>query len=261
MQGKQLRFGLFGAVQGGGELLGGVEFAGARGVGEGVALAQPEVVEIARREVEGRLDAQVFFGQEPRVEAIEQDRLVASVGDQVFPSVIAQPWGFDDDDPWAEAAEVHAAQDGFFVAFDVYLQKMYWPIGSILFADGGQCAGFDGEAAHVHAEVFALLGDGWVRGGEAGAGDAVEGDFARLVAGDALHGGIARALLAQRVVVILHRLDVDAVPAVIVEGFGDRVVARVIGADIDVETVFELLECAPPYSEGYKVLQLFARRS
>jgi hypothetical protein len=76
-----------------------------------------------------------------------------------------------------------------------------------------------------------------------------------------LHGGIARALLAQRVVVILHRLDVDAVPAVIVEGFGDRVVARVIGADIDVETVFELLECAPPYSEGYKALQLFARRS
>jgi hypothetical protein len=25
--------------------------------------------------------------------------------------------------------------------------------------------------------------------------------------------------------------------------------------------VFELLECAPPYSEGYKALQLFARRS
>jgi hypothetical protein len=24
--------------------------------------------------------------------------------------------------------------------------------------------------------------------------------------------------------------------------------------------VFELLECAPPYSEGYKVLQLFAGR-
>jgi hypothetical protein len=68
-----------------------------------------------------------------------------------------------------------------------------------------------------------------------------------------LHGGIARALLAQRVEVILHRLDVDAVPAVIVEGFGDRVVARVIGADIDVETVFELLECAPQ-ADVFKIL-------
>lgn len=55
--------------------------------------------------------------------AIKQDRLVTGIGDQVFPGVIAQPWGLDQDDPGAEAVEVHAAQDDFFVAFDVDLRK------------------------------------------------------------------------------------------------------------------------------------------
>jgi hypothetical protein len=255
LQGKQLRFGLFGAVQSVGELLCGVEFVGAQWMGEGVALAQLEVAEVARWDVECGFEAQVFVGEEPGVEAVEQDRLIAGIGDQVLPSVVALPWGFDDDDPWAEAAEVHSAQDGFFVAFDVDLQKMDWPIGSILFANRSQGAGFDGEAAHVHAEVFALLGDGRVGSGKAGAGNAVEGHFAGLVAGDTLHGGVAWALLAERVVVILHRFDVNAAPAVIVEGFGDRVVGRIVGADVDVKTVFKLLECAPQ-ADVFKVLRV-----
>lgn len=83
--------------------------------------------------------------------------------------------------------------------------------------------------------------------------NAVEGHCAGLVAGDALHGGVARALLTERVVSSLHRFDVDALPAVIVEGFGDRVVARVIGADIDVEAMFELFEHTPQ-ADVFKVL-------
>jgi len=108
---------------------------------------------------------------------------------------------------------------------------------------------------YVHAEVFALLGDGGVGGGEACAGNAIEGHFAGLVAGDALHCGVARALLAERVVVVLHRLDVNAVPTVIVEGSGDRVVAGVVGTDVDVETVFELFKRAPQ-TDVFKILRI-----
>ena len=241
----QLAFSLFGAVQGVGELFGGVGFVGVERVGEGVAVAELEVVEGAGWNLERRFEVEVFVGEELGVEAVEHDGLIAGVGDQVFPGVIAQPWGFDQDDPWAEAAEVHAAQDGFFVAFDVDLEKVDRPVGGVLFADRGEGAGFDRETVDVHAEVFALLGNDGVGGGQAGVRDAVEGYGAGLVAGDALHGGVARALLAERVVVILHRFDVDALPAVVVESFGDRVVARIIGADVDVETVFELLERAP----------------
>ena len=171
--------------------------------------------------------------------------MVAGIGDQVFPGVIAQPWGFDEDDPGAEAVEVHAAQDSFFVAFDVDLEEVDWAVGGVLFAERGECAGLDRKALHGHAEVFALLGNDGVGGGQAGVRDAVEGYGAGLVAGDALHGGVARALLAERVVIILHRFDVDSVPSMIVERFGDRVVVRVVGADVDVESVFELLERAP----------------
>lgn len=244
----QLTFSLFGAVQGGGELFGGVGFVGAeraKRMREGVAVAELEVVEGAGWNLEDRFEVEVFVGEEPGVEAVEHDGLIAGVGDQVLPGVIAPPWGFDQDDPRTEAVEIHAAQDGFFMAFDVNLEEVNGPVGGVLFADRGKGAGLDGEALHVHAEVFALLGNDGVGRGQAGAWNAVEGYGARLVAGDALHGGVARALLAERVVVIVHRFDVDAVPAMVVESFGDRIVARVVGADVDVETVFELLERAP----------------
>ena len=87
-------FSLFSAVQSVGELLCGVELVGSQRVGEGVALAQLEVVEVARRDVERGFEVVVFVGEEPGVEAVEQDRLIACVGDQVFPRVIAQLWGY-----------------------------------------------------------------------------------------------------------------------------------------------------------------------
>lgn len=108
LQCLQLRFGLFGAAQDSGELLGGVVFACAERVGEGVASAQLEVVQIAWRDIEGGFEAHVFIGEEPGVEAVEQYRLVARLCDEMFPGVVALPWSFDDDDPWTEAAEVHA---------------------------------------------------------------------------------------------------------------------------------------------------------
>lgn len=238
MHGAQLGFGLFGALQGG--------FQGrVYRVGEVVAFAQLEIVEIARWQVERGLEVDVFVGEEEAVEAVEQDVGVASVGHQVFPGVVALPWGFDEDDPGAEAAEVHAAQDGFFVALDVDFQEVDRPLGGVFFADRSQCACVDGQALHVHAKVFAFLRDDRVSGGQAGVGNAVESQFARLVAGHALQRGVAGAMLAEGVVVILHRFDVDALPAVIVEGLGDRVVDRVIGADVDVKTVFKILQGAP----------------
>ena len=255
LQGRQLRFGLFGALQSVGQLLGGVDFAGADRVSEGVAFAQLEVVEVARRDVESRFQLHVFVGEEPGVEAVEQDRLISGVSHQRFPGVVALPWCFDDDDPGAETGEVHATQDAFFVAFDIYFQKMDWPIRGVLFADRRQCTGLYGEATHVHALVFVLPGDRRIGCGQAGIGDGVERHFAGLVAGDALHGGIAGALLAEGVVVVLHRLDVHALPAVVIEGFGDRVVMWVVGTDIDIEALLDLLE-GTPQADVFKILRI-----
>lgn len=66
----QLTFSLFGTVQGFGELFGGVGFVGAgRGerLGEGVAAAELEVVEVAGRDVEHGFEVEVFVGEEPGV--------------------------------------------------------------------------------------------------------------------------------------------------------------------------------------------------
>jgi len=210
-----------------------------------VAFAQLEVVEVARWQVERGFEVDVFVGEEEAVEAVEQDVGIAGVGHQVFPGVVALPWGFDEDDPGAEAAEVHAAQDGLFVTLDVDFQEVDWPLGGVFFADRGQCACVDSEALHVHAEVFAFLRNDRVSGGQAGVGNAVESQFARLVAGHALQRGVAGAMLAECVVVVLHRLDIDALPAAIIKGLGDRVVDRVVGADVDIKTVFKILQGAP----------------
>ena len=187
----------------------------------------------------------MFVGQKVAVKAVEEYVGVAGVGDQVFPSVVALERGFDEDDPRAKAAKVHAAQHGFFVAFNVDFQEVDFAAGGVFFADRGQGAGLDGEVLHVQTEFFALLGDDRVGGGQAGPGNAVEGHFARFIAGNALQRRVARALLAQGVVEVLHRLDVDAAPAAIVERLGYRIVDRIIGADIDVEAVFKELEGAP----------------
>ena len=69
----QLAFNLFGAMQGVGELSGGVGLVGAEWMRKGVAAAELEVVEVAGRDVERGFEVEVFVGEEPGVEAIEQD--------------------------------------------------------------------------------------------------------------------------------------------------------------------------------------------
>ena len=237
----QLGFGVFGALQGGGEVVFGV----GDGVAEVVAFAELEVVQVARRDVEGGFEGQVLFGEVVGVDAVEQDGLVAGAGDEGFPGLVAFPRGFDEDDPRPPLSEVHAAQDGFFVAFDVDFQEVDRAISGVLFADGGQGAGCDGLAAHVQPGVFVLLGQGRVEGREAGAGDAVEGQVIGAFTGHALQVDVVGALLAEGIVVIWHGFDVDAGPAVVVEGFGDGVVGGVVGPDVDIEAVFDIFEGAP----------------
>lgn len=59
----------------------------------------------------------------------------------MFPGVIPCPWGFEQDDPWAEPVEVHAAQHRFFVTFDVDFQVVDRPVGGVFLADRGQGEG------------------------------------------------------------------------------------------------------------------------
>ena len=215
-----------------------------QGVAEAVAVAELEFVEVAGGQFEGALEVQVFFGQVEGVEAVEQHRVVAGVEQQLFPGLVAGPGGFDEDDPGAPLAEVHAAQHGFFVAFDVDLEEVDRAF-DVFFADRGQGAGVDGVAAHVHAGVAVLLGDAGFHGRQAGVGDGVEGQGLGVVAGHALQVDVFGPLLAQGVVVDLHRLDVDAGPAALIKRLGDRVHGGLIGTDVDVEAVLEVLQGAP----------------
>ena len=217
----------------------------AEGVAECVAAAELEVVQVAGRDVEGGFEVQVFIGEVVGIEAVEQDGLVAGVGDQGFPGLVALPRGLDEDDPRAPLAEVHAAQHGFFVAFDVDFQEVDGLALRVLLADGGQGARLHGVAAHVHAGVFALLGDGGFQCRQAGVGDAVERQVLGVFAGDALQVGVFGALFAQGLVVIGNGLDVDAGPAVVIKSLGDRVVDGIVGADVDVKAVFDVSEGAP----------------
>ena len=131
MHRAQLCFGLFGALQGGGELLFGI----ADGVAEVVAFAELEFVQVAGRDVEGRFEVQVLFGEVIGVDAVEQNGLVAGAGDEGLPGLVPVPRGFDEDDPRSPLGEIHAAQDGFFVAFDVDFQEVDVPVGGVFFAD------------------------------------------------------------------------------------------------------------------------------
>jgi hypothetical protein len=241
LDGVQLCFGLLGAFYSGGEVVFGV----AEGVAECVAAAELEVVQVAGRDIEGGFEVEVFFGQVVGVEAVEQDGLVAGVGEQGFPGLVALPRGLDEDDPGSPLAEVHAAQHGFLVAFDVDFQEVDGSALGVLFADGGQGVRLHGVAAYVHAGVFTLLGDGGFKCRQTGVGDAVERQVLGVFAGDALQVGVFGALFAQGLVVIGDGLDVDAGPAMVIKSLGDRVVDGIVGAYIDVEAIFDVSEGAP----------------
>lgn len=211
---------------------------------EAVAGVELEFVEVARRDVEGALEVQVFFGQVEGVDAVEYHRVVAGAGDQGFPGLVAVPRSLDQQDPRPPAVEVHAAQHGFFVAFDVDLEEVDGAV-DVGFTDIAQGARADDLGLHRHAGVLVLLGDGGVEGGQAGVGDAVEGQGLGVVAGCALQVAVPGALLAQGVVIAWHRFDVDPAPATVVEGAGHGVGGGVVGADVDVEAFFDMLERAP----------------
>ncbi|MNI58102.1 hypothetical protein D3C73_1131970 [compost metagenome] len=210
-----------------------------------MAFAELELVQVARRDVEGGFEVQVFFGEVVGVDAVEQDGVVAGVGDEGFPGLVAGPGGFDKDHPWPPLAEVHAAQDGFFVAFDIDFQEVNGAALGVFFADGGQGAGLDRLVAHVHAGVSVQFGHGRVQGREAGAGDAVEGQFVSTFPGRALQVDVFGTLLAQGFEIVGHRFDVDAGPAVVVERLGDGVMGGIVCPDVDVEAVLDGFEGAP----------------
>ncbi len=107
------------------------------------------------------------------------------------------------------------------MAFDVDFQEMDIAVPGVFFADGAQGAGLDRLAAHVHAGVFVQFRHGRIEGREAGAGDAVEGQVVSTFPGRALQVGVFGTLLAQGFVVVGHRFDVDAGPAMVIERLGD----------------------------------------
>lgn len=86
LHGTQFGFGVLGALQGGFQF-------GVERVGEGVAFAELEVVEVAGRQVEGGFEAGVFVGEEVSVEAVEEYVLVSPPSPDV-PRCDPVPMGF-----------------------------------------------------------------------------------------------------------------------------------------------------------------------
>jgi hypothetical protein len=68
----------------------------------------------------------------------------------------------------------------------------------------------------------------------------VQRQFAIRGAGGDGQVDVARALFFEGLVERWQRLDADAVPAGVVERLGDRVLDRVVGADVDVVAVLDV---------------------
>ena len=163
----------------------------------------------------------------------KQDVLIAGVGDQVFPGVVAFERGFDEDESRRKRLKSMPRST-----------VSSWPSTSTFRKWIGRSAACSSQI-EVNVRAFTVrlctsrprslrsFSNHRVSGGQAGAGNAVKGDFAGRIAGDALQGGVARPLLDQGVVEILHRLDVDAVPAAIIESLRHRIMDGIVGADVE----------------------------
>ena len=192
-----------------------------------------------------------FGGDVEAVEAVEPGEAVIGGEEDGLPPGMGfgrghGGGGFGEDDPGAVGGEVGPGEDVLFGAFDVDFEEM--DVGRrVVAADRGEGGGFDGGFGDRHAEG-AVAGDGGgVEGGEAGFGalDGVEGLAAGLGGEGEAEVEVARAGGGKAAVGGLGGLDVEAVPAAVVEGAGDGVDVGVGGADVDVEASGEVAQRAP----------------
>ena len=72
---------------------------------------------------------------------------------------------------------------------------------------------------------------------QAGIGHLIEAQGAFLGAGGDLQVDVVRPLFAEQLMVLRHRLNVDAVPAAFIKCARNRIDRWIIGADIDIKTM------------------------
>ncbi len=216
-----------------------------------------EVVEHVGRGGEGGRQRVVALGRHVvAVEPVEPDEAVVRVQQQLLPRVVGGDGGvgrgrLGQHDPGTERHEVGAFQHRPLRALDVDLEEV--DVGSrVQAADLGQGAHRHHDLAHG-ARAGMCGGDGGVERRQPGALDRVQHRLARPCAQRQLQGDVARPGGAQAGGLGGKRLDVHSAPAAVVEGAGDAVLVRVLGADVDKEAALDRAEC-PPQEDVLEVL-------
>ncbi len=154
--------------------------------------------------------------------------------------------GFDHEDPRPFGRMAPAFEDLFFHAFDINFE----PVNLAVSGEGkdvGQREG--GHAGFTHFKPLLLVPgrNCGIAGGEPSFRDFKKAEGAVLIGESGFNDGFVGAVLAEKAGVGGSGFDVNAAPAFFVEGFADGVLHGVLGADVDVETVFDVFEGAPEH--------------
>src|SRR5690348_15322936 len=114
----------------------------------------------------------------------------------------------------------------------------------VLFADFVERATFDLILDYCAPPSHVLCGEIRIAGGQAGISDLVEADAAVMIRSRDTQVDVARAILQQLAMPVLHGIQIDTTPAAIVERLGDRILNRILRPDIDIEPAFDMTQRA-----------------
>src|SRR5262245_17936267 len=142
----------------------------------------------------------------------------------------------DDNDLRPEAPPIRGANDGFFVALDIDLEKVDQLAGGVLRQDVGERRAGDLMANPLGDPGFQRIGKLLLERRGAGVlGMLVQRDMPTMVANGHVEIDVPRALRRQAGK-YRSGLDIDAHPAAIIEMLGEGADDGVVGPDVDVET-------------------------
>jgi hypothetical protein len=151
---------------------------------------------------------------------------------------------FNQNDPGPHDVEVPVGQDIVFGTFDIDLEEMDVLVGDLV-EDRRQRPHLDFMLTHFHARSQERAGDTFLDGRQSAIAEVEQHGLARNTAERELHRLVTLPLSPQLLRVKAIRLDIDARPAAFVKGEGDGQIARIMRANIDVETSIHIVERSP----------------
>gem|GEM_PF-2229675 len=145
-----------------------------------------------------------------------------------------------------------ARQYFFLQPLDVDFQPMNI-LGACLLKQGIKRQNWHQSLPALESARLVLVRNFSIRRGKTRVLELEERQSLALVADCQLEHGLVRARCPQQGRVLLGRLDMHATPAVLIKCEADRVNYRVLGTDINIKTIFDMLQRTPEH-DIFKIL-------